>query len=393
MKSKQELLLDLLGTPDVRFAVPAYQRAYSWGRRQCEELWRDLMRAAHARRSHFIGIVLYAPSAERGAGGGAGEDADAGEGVDVGAGAPNSGDAGGEGADAPVGAPSPFTRLDIVDGQQRLVTATLALLALSEHMRAEQIDFFGMDADFMRASYLAPGGHAKLELSRGDAATLRHLVEGAPAPRKPSRRMLENLAYFRGQMAAPGFDAQELWRGLRSLLVIEAELGPADDAQAIFESFNSKGVPLTCADLVRNYLLVAMSHREQKRLYEQFWLPTQDAFGDDPGSLRLNNAIRAWLTLRCRTARARSDRDAFSVFKVYCEDEYNGSVEALLAELRSFAQVWAENYRYHAVKKYRSYDWASIGRKTLVSDRPLRPPDHPENYAWYTRHYGVNSQL
>ena len=152
-------------------------------------------------------------------------------------------------------------------------------------------------------------------------------------------------------------------------------------------------MPLTTADLVRNHLLIAMSHREQRRLYEEYWEPIQGSFGDDPGSIRLNNAIRGWLAVRCRTARSHSDRDAFSVFKVYCEEEYTGTTEELLYELRGFAQVWAENFRYHAVKKYKTYDWASIGPKTLVSDRKIElSPEDQKLYEFYRKHYGVNPQ-
>ena len=69
-----------------------------------------------------------------------------------------------------------------------------------------------------------------------------------------------------------------------------------ESAPDVFESFNSKGVPLVTADLVRNYLLIAENHREQKRLFEKYWEPITGVFGDDPGSIKLNNAItEGWL--------------------------------------------------------------------------------------------------
>ena len=52
MKIQQQPLLDLLGTPDTRFTIPRFQRAYSWTAIQCDELWRDLSRAAHAHKKH-----------------------------------------------------------------------------------------------------------------------------------------------------------------------------------------------------------------------------------------------------------------------------------------------------------------------------------------------------
>ena len=57
------------------------------------------------------------------------------------------------------------------------------------------------------------------------------------------------------QMDREDFDAEILWRGISALHVIEALVSRDDDAQLIFESLNSKGAPLTTADLVRTYLM------------------------------------------------------------------------------------------------------------------------------------------
>ena len=59
MQIKQQSLLDLMGAPDMRFSIPKFQRAYSWDAPQCDELWRDIMRAARAHRSHFMGTLIY----------------------------------------------------------------------------------------------------------------------------------------------------------------------------------------------------------------------------------------------------------------------------------------------------------------------------------------------
>ena len=45
MQIRQEGFLDLMGTENARFAIPVFQRVYSWDSRQCEELWEDIMAA------------------------------------------------------------------------------------------------------------------------------------------------------------------------------------------------------------------------------------------------------------------------------------------------------------------------------------------------------------
>ena len=354
MQIQQRSLLDLMGMPNARFSIPKYQRDYSWDAPQCDELWRDLLRAARARRSHFMGTLIYLAE-ERGE----------------------------------------VRELSVVDGQQRLTTVTLILIALARRMRETGESggsLFGVDSDFITETFLRGASGAKLLLSPSDCETLQAIATGSRLPDDASRRVVENFEAFKAKMADEDFDAIELWRGLGSLVVIAAELDDNAQAPIVFESFNSKGVPLVTADLVRNYLLIGESHAEQKRLFEQFWEPIVNVFGDDPGSLRLNNAILGWLAVRLRQVRKMRKDQAFSIFKAFCEDEYDGTVEALLDELYSFCLVWAEHYRYHAVKKYKTANWAKLGRKTRVSDRPLAPPDNPESREYYAKHFGVDPQ-
>ncbi len=352
MEIYQQPILDLMGQPGIAFDIPRFQRAYSWSSVQCDELWRDLMRAARGHRSHFLGSLIYLE--EDGAG---------------------------------------DRHLSVVDGQQRLTTITLLLCALANHLRDSGESLFGIDAAYIRETFLADkGGAAKLRLSPADRATFDAIVCGDELPETPSARVVENLRGFEERMAADGFDALELWQGLQSLFVIAARLDQRAQAPVVFESFNSKGVPLVTADLVRNFLLIAENHSEQKRLFETYWEPICGVFGDDPGSVKLNNAILGWLAVRLKEVRKFGDDQAFSIFKTFCEDEYDGSVDDLLDELYAFCMVWAEHYRYHAVKKYKTADWAKLGHKTRVSGRPRAKLDNPESYEYYKRHFGVDPQ-
>ena len=347
MRIRQQALLDLLGEQGARFTIPRFQRSYSWGAEQCDELWRDILRATRAHRSHFVGTLIYCE------------------------------DEGG---------------LSVVDGQQRLTTVTLLLAALARHLDETGEQLFGIDGAMIGSTYLLDGSKPKLALSDADALTLESVVLGAEMPERISTRIVANLANFEEKMHEEGFDSMELLSGLQSLVVISAELDGRSQAPSVFESFNSKGVPLVTADLVRNFLLLAENHDEQARLYNKYWAPICGVFGDDPGSLRLNNAILGWLAVRLKAVRKFGDAQAFSIFKSFCEDEYEGTIDDLLEELYAFCMVWAENYRYHAVKKYKTADWATLGHKTRVSGRQRVPMDNPESAEYYKKHFGVDPQ-
>lgn len=337
MQTKQGYFLDLLGEPDVQYAIPAYQRLYSWTTAQCETLWSDVMRAQRNNRKHFLGTLLYIPDGREG----------------------------------------DISIRSVIDGQQRCATLTVLLTAFARYLQEASVRLSDVDARFISENYLrcgAANAEIKLVLSSSDRGTLAALINDESLPENTSKNVVDNFKFFYSKMQSDGFEGSVLWEGLKLLTVIYAELAHKDSPQLVFESLNSKGMPLTTADLIRNFLLIAESHEEQTRLYDEYWKPIESMFQPDPGSLKLNNAVHGWLQVRYTKVRTLNANEVYGIFKAYVEDEFDGTTEDLLDELRSFCLVWAENYKYHAVKAFRSkYNWAKNGKpKTLVSDRPVK---------------------
>ncbi len=346
MEVTQSGLLDFIAR-DGRFVIPAYQRLYAWTASQCEELWLDIMRAGRAERDHFIGTLLYREDAR--------------------------------GADGRV--------FEVIDGQQRLITVSLIILALAQYLNAhpEKMIQSGVGSGALMMDLIVKEGEApgsswlKLTPSHHDIPAYVAVASGKEAD--PSSAIVKNLVFFKEKMEADAFDPQTLFKGLRHLLAILVEVDDPEEAQAIFESINSKGMRLNVADMVRNYLLLIESHDEQARLYEQYWKPSQEMFAPDPGSLKLNTGIKSWLSVRLKGARILSADQVYSSFKRYAEDVYEGEKEPLLRELRGFCLMWAENYRYHGGKKFRSGSaWAELGAPTLTAGYPLKKATN-EAYA------------
>ena len=44
-----------------QFVVPTYQRPYSWGKRECAQLWDDIVAAGSndAIKTYFLGAIVY----------------------------------------------------------------------------------------------------------------------------------------------------------------------------------------------------------------------------------------------------------------------------------------------------------------------------------------------
>ena len=60
MKATEAKLLQNLSSVS-QFIIPIYQRTYSWTRKECEQLWVDILRAGSSDDIgvHFIGSVVH----------------------------------------------------------------------------------------------------------------------------------------------------------------------------------------------------------------------------------------------------------------------------------------------------------------------------------------------
>ena len=349
MQTEQRWFLDFIEQPNTQFNIPSYQRVYSWLESQSEELWNDVVRSGEDEVSHYMSTTLFldAGTTESGA-----------------------------------------RKLDIIDGQQRIATMTIVLTALRDYLRetgtvlangalANQSapdDAAPLDADAIQRRFLTvrSGGktEAKIKLIGLDGSTLSSLVLRGEMPERSSRRVRENYEYYSRRMREDGFDPQVFWAGLRELLIISAELDEHDKAQKIFEGLNTKGIPLTAADLIRNYLLVGKTREEQQRLYLEYWQPMEIMFVDDQNSsssLKLNTGLRMWLAIRFRGMCIADRERTYQYFKIYMQNEYDGTVEELLDEMRGFCFLWSKNYEVNGGRIHCSkFAWAKKGKQTLV---------------------------
>lgn len=339
---EQQGFLDYLGQEGAQFSIPAYQRVYSWNENQCEELWLDILRAGRSDKNHFLGTVLFAKDETA----------------------------------------SDEIHFSVIDGQQRMASVSLILLALMRYAKTHEEA--GIDATKLQTRYLftkADDGNTVLRFTPSYHDIEPYLAEIELREPESITAINRNLAFFEGKMAEDDFDLSELESGLNHLVIIAVEVEDPQMAQSIFEGINSKGMPLNVADMIRNYLLLAENHDEQTRLYEEYWKPSQEMFSPDPGSLRLNTGIKSWISIRLRAAKILSPDQVYSSFKKYVEDVYRGDKEPILRELRGFCLMWAENYRYHGTKKYKSgSDWAELGAPALTANYKLKKADN-EEYA------------
>ena len=294
-----------------QFIIPAFQRDYSWTTEQCQQMWDDILRAGSSDDDHFIGSFVYI----------AGNTA------------------------------AVFSSWLVVDGQQRLTTLTLLLIALRDHIRetnwsGQEPTVAQIDAYFLTNQHESGDRRYKVALRRHDDATLKALVDGkSPSEiENSSELVVEAYSYFRERLKRPGVGPELVYRGVGRLNIVDVTLHRRiDDPQRVFESLNSTGVDLTQSDLIRNYLLMGLPEPEQTRMYEDYWSKVEALFreaGRTPDTF-----LRDYIALKQETStQAREDR-IYAEFRDFWRPSDIGGLERLLEDLVRFARYFVSFQR------------------------------------------------
>ena len=139
--------------------------------------------------------------------------------------------------------------------RERMTTITLILKTLSRHLKDDTVpDGFGPDqitSEYLVNPFGKADQHYRLVLKAGDAETLLALIHDRPLPAEPSARIMDALAFFETRIKQLGPDVSALCAGLRKLRIVAFQLKEGEDnPHRIFETMNTCGRDLTCADMI-----------------------------------------------------------------------------------------------------------------------------------------------
>ncbi|MCQ2752605.1 MAG: DUF262 domain-containing protein [Coriobacteriales bacterium] len=309
MDIKQTNLLDLLSKPNVQFRVPIFQRVYSWTERQAKELFDDILNSAKNNTNHFVGNFIYTLE-------------------------PNS--------------LNNLTRYSVVDGQQRLTTITIILLALSYYF--EQNGSVDLSNQIRENYLLNNNGACKLMLTHLDRDTLAALVYKDVLPEDYSVRVKEIFDLYLGKFNNMN-TAELVFNGLKNLEVIAIALTSEDNPQAVFESLNAKGMRLALGDMVKNLVL---SDAQSDNLNTQYWQKFEEQIASiTTKKLDISDLIVCWLTQTHDSVPITGEQEVYNIFKDYLREKYNNSLEAVFKELQVYCVKFVEDavFRQDALDK------------------------------------------
>lgn len=245
----------------VVYAIPRYQREYTWGKWQWDALFDDLLEND---LHYFLGSIICINQS----------------------------------TDA-----LSVQQLELVDGQQRMTTLSILLAAIYSVFSAQpnltierQIELYNLkhklvlkkNAEQPRLVPQVQNDNQQDYLLVLGMAGILSDVEARPNAGK--RRVVKAYRHFIGRIELYLSEQQDPTNALNELLekvnsasLVKIEVGSHSDAYTLFESLNNRGVPLTAIDLIKNKLLARLEQLDAGQIDKHFnsWTQVIAALGED----------------------------------------------------------------------------------------------------------------
>lgn len=338
MKGDAQPLIKYFDGSDKRFIIPLYQRNYDWKEENCEQLFQDLIKLHNSdRKSHFFGSIVSSVQS---------------------------------------GTEDRF----IIDGQQRITTVSLLLIAMVNAKKEgliEATDAKLVEKIFKRYlvdEYQEDERKVKLKPIKKDMQAFDALLYKPKDQYIKESNVTRNYDFFYDKITRAGLTLDELFETIKKLEVINIRLDEDDDPQLIFESLNSTGLDLSEADKIRNYLLMSLAPVEQDNLYTRFWNPIEEFTKYEPSSF-----VRDYLTMK-QGKIGRIDKIYF-IFKEY-------------AEVANIDRATLLEDMYHYAKIYNHVDTAKVGTDNLNRKlNQLRTLDSTIAYPFFMAFFDYASKV
>lgn len=323
----------------IKYLIPPYQREYSWKKTECEILFNDIQ---ENKPGYFLGTILCVNQ-----------------------------------TNDTIGAQV----LEVIDGQQRLITLTLLFAALY-HVLCKYKEKIGEDeqAEIINLKKeLTLKGKEGIELrlmpqshNKDDYwfifcdIGLVTLGSKKQPPHVKKRKLFKAFDYFKQEIEkiyeqkGSGCVIEFLDK-LRNIILVKIEVENYTSAYILFESLNNRGMPLTVVDLIKNKFFTIMNSNKHNpdlirkwenlienlgdnySVQERFLRHYYNAFRDDLNNLfRINEKNEKKYPLGTVATRT----NLIAIYEKIIENKAFNLLDTLLAASESYALILSRNENY-----------------------------------------------
>jgi uncharacterized protein with ParB-like and HNH nuclease domain len=338
-KTENNTYRKLIGN-GLTYKIPPFQRDYSWEEEHWEDLWQDILETLkpEGEPAHYMGYLVLQSQDDK--------------------------------------------SFDVIDGQQRLTTLSLIVLAvlkglknlIDNNINAEQNQRRMEQIRSTYLGYLDPitlVSHSKLILNRNnDNYFQTYLLPLGYLPKRGFKVSEHNLRkafewfdkqlqdYLKRINEDKGIALAKFVENMSDKLFFTV-ISVTDELNAykVFETLNARGVRLSSTDLLKNYLFSVLhkenQHPNELKVLENRWENMVGRLGSEsfPDFLRVHwNSRHTFVrqTDLFKTIRRKINNDRVEVFKLLRNMEED--IETYLAVTQPDASDWLASLKNHANK-------------------------------------------
>lgn len=303
MKANAQPLQEILYS-NSQFLIPFFQRSYSWERDNWERLGNDIqsLLSEDQDKKHFLGPLVCALVSA---------------------------------------VPGKTPQYQLIDGQQRLTTLSLILIALrDESKRAGEEEFAAKIEEQYLVNRFEKGlDRYKLVPRTGDRELYAALIDQKKVKSLAARLVVAHdffRKFIRTHAHQDSTYLRRLFDTVVGRLYLVAITLDEEDPYEIFESLNSTGLPLQESDLIRNFLFMKIPLADQEKFQLKSWAPFEDEFEPSAGDVAIAPTA-FYRDFLMRSGQYSKARETFSDFKKYFEKTKSSPAESV-AELHRFVE-------------------------------------------------------
>ena len=319
---------DLFTSP-VRYEIPFFQRGYAWEQRQWKKLFEDIQveiiesveNNDFDNEEHFFGPIVVLEKISN--------------------------------------HPS-LKRFLVIDGQQRITTSYLLLALIKKqlsdkaHLSTNAQTYVAELENLLINKVSGSDDYLKLKVfsTKGDRLpTYKTLFDQNPNSPflnddqqlyDPNNNKIDEFVKFVNKRIK-SFDVPQLWQLYqaitKSLKIVWIPLDETkDDAQAIFESLNDAGMPLSASELLCNYIFRPLTNdatNEHEKLHNEKWLAARKLVGENNFEEYLRNLFSIG-----EKKRVGKERRMYVHFKIKNKKLTADSAKATLDKIFNYTTVY-----------------------------------------------------
>ncbi|WP_187849248.1 DUF262 domain-containing protein [Helicobacter pylori] len=299
MKATQSTINDFFALTGTIFSIPVYQRNYTWEEENCKKLLQDIVSISQNTKTHYMSSITYILH--------------------------------------PIDDGKSLRQLQefvIIDGQQRITTLMLLLKAIETKIQNEEIK---KEIDNLLNF---SGQKLRLKPIKSDKEAFDLVMQNRSHELQGVSHIRNNYKFFTKELddyISKGYRIEEIYGAFLRLKIVAIglELGE-DDPQVVFESINATGVQLKGLDLIRNYLMMGENSKNQKYLYDTYWVPLETWLGEKD----LNDFIKTYLRIYFEDKLNEEERKVYYALKDHHKKNFPNDIQGLMSDMREYGRIY-----------------------------------------------------